>query len=92
MARVSNTAQQAELSLRQSIARECAADSCALCTATTRHEEEGQSGTMPYPCEVVQAQIKLAEHDFYKFLANISEPVHGRGEGCAYGESTADVH
>ena len=45
----------------------CAADSCALCTATTRHEDEGQSGTTPYPCEVVQAQIKLAEHDFINF-------------------------
>ena len=43
LARVSNAAQQAESSLRQSIARECAADSCALCTATTRHEYEGQS-------------------------------------------------
>ena len=66
LARVSNST-QAESSLRQSIARECAADSCALCTATTRHEDEGQSGTMPYPCEVVQAQIKLAEHDFINF-------------------------
>ena len=55
LARVSNTAQQAELSLRQSIARECAADSCALCTTTTRHEDEGQSGTTPYPCEVMHA-------------------------------------
>ena len=67
LARVSNAAQQAESSLRQSIARECAADSCALCTATTRHEDEGQSGTTPYLCEVVQAQIKLAEHDFINF-------------------------
>ena len=66
LAGVSNAA-QAESSLRQSIARECAADSCALCTATTRHEDEGQSGTTPYPCEVVQAQIKLAEHVFINF-------------------------
>ena len=55
---------EAESLLRQSIARECATDSCALCTATTRHKDEGQSGTTPYPCEVVQAQIKQAEHDF----------------------------
>ena len=67
LARVNNAAQQAQLSIRQSIARECAADLCTLCTATTRHEDEGQSGTMPYPCEVVQAQIKLAEHDFINF-------------------------
>ena len=68
LARVSNAAQQAESSLCHGIARECAADSCALCTATTRHEDEGQSGTTPYPCEVVQAQIKLAEYDFINFL------------------------
>ena len=67
LAHVSNTAQQAELSPRQSIARECAADSCTLCTTTTRHEHAGQSVTMPYPCEVVQAQIKLAELDFISF-------------------------
>ena len=42
LARVSNAAQQAESLLRHSIARECAADSCALCTATTRHEDEGK--------------------------------------------------
>ena len=53
LARVSNTVQQAELSLHQSIAGEGATNSCALHNATPWHEGEGQSGAVLYPCKIV---------------------------------------
>ena len=82
LAHVSNAEQQAESSIRLSIAMECAAYLCALCIVIPRHEDDWKSGSTTYLCKVVQVQIKLVEN-FFKNFDKISVPVHGRGDGRA---------